>query len=33
MASGQLPDTLAQLVLLDVRYRHGPALGVAVLAG
>ena len=32
MAPGQLTDPPAQLLLLDIRHRHGPALGVAVLA-
>jgi hypothetical protein len=33
MAPDQLTDPPAELLLLDRRHRHGPALGVAVLAG
>jgi hypothetical protein len=32
MAPSQLPDPPAQLLLLDIRHRHRPALGVAILA-
>jgi hypothetical protein len=32
MAPGQLTDLPLRLLLLDIRHRHRPALGVAVLA-